>query len=234
MEEVYLLIHNAPRHCIIEGQIYVDIYSLEAKKTVTHAVEDVEIHPKYGADHYGYDMALLKLSRPHVELSTGSDGQYILSSEELNYDWTKSPPMIRLHRYSLDSNSYATCPDLDTDEAREATTLTVIGFGTTQFSFSEGASGISYDQLQGADVKYLSNEECDEKYKSESNLVMPGGKIITDDMLCAYEPRKKRDACQVRTCVHDFGLYPVPMLMLNILSNRAILEVLSQAKSLWT
>jgi len=182
-------------HCITEG-IYVDIYSLEEKKTMTYAIIQTIVHPNYRTDQYGHDMALLKLSKPHVELSTGTDGQYILSSAELNYDWTESPPMIRLHRYSLDSNSYATCPDMDTNEAGEVTTLTVIGFGTTQFSFSSGATGASYDQLQGAKVKYLSNEECDEKYKSKSNLPRPGGKVVTDDMLCAYEPREKRDACQ--------------------------------------
>ena len=198
------MLNHAHSHCIFDGQIYVDIYSLEEKRTVTYAIQDVEKHPDYREDQYGHDMALLKLPKPHVELSTGTDGQYILSPSELTYDWLEHPPMIRLNRYSVDKN-YASCPDLDTNEAREATTLTVIGFGTTNFTVEDGPTGPSYDQLQGAKVKYLSNEECDEKYKSQSNLPRPGGKVVTDDMLCAYDPRKGTDACQVRTCARTFA-----------------------------
>ncbi|KAL9187525.1 hypothetical protein ACHAXT_001628 [Thalassiosira profunda] len=190
-------------HCLGNHAKYVDLYDVQLGRPKTYRIEQTMLHPLFDETVFGYDFGLAVLAENHVEAVTnrrhGEDFWGVKDAEE--YDWANAPPIIRLHRYP-DEGSAATkragCGALSQRQSEEVTTLTVIGYGATKFG-PDGASDPSHSVLQGADVHYLLNEECNEQYAKElDGATLPSrvdGKIITDDMLCAWDNDEGQDAC---------------------------------------
>mmetsp|Transcript_6256 Transcript_6256/g.9702 ORF Transcript_6256/g.9702 Transcript_6256/m.9702 type:complete len:840 (+) Transcript_6256:96-2615(+) len=142
------------------------IWDHSTNKTKLIFVERRVVHPNYSSNLLSNDIELLKLKEPAWDLV--DDG---------NYNWTDHPPAIRLQRYQTPSG----CTSLSQDQAKDITTMTVIGHGTTEFG------GKKSDELLEADVHYVLNSVCQTQYKNED---------ITADMLCASDTEQEQDACQ--------------------------------------
>ena len=178
------------------------------------------MHPKYESDYFGFDYGLILIENAHlnveVETATTSAGKYEYwgLKDVDDYDWEDAPPIVRLHRYSnSDSDDFerkststtasspannVPCSTLTDRQSKETGTLTVIGYGMTKYG-SSGASDQSYTQLQGADVHYMLNSQCNEQYLKAPRGTLPKpkerGMIITQDMLCAWDVSEGQDAC---------------------------------------
>ena len=180
-------------HCLDKYETHVDILDVTTGKPITYEIEQSIVHPQYKDDTIMWDIGLITIKTPHLEVeqvTNSTSGEIYWNLIDNDYDWDNSPPMIRLHRYP-DSNS---CNTLTEDEAKNATTLTVIGYGATTFDKQNGPGDPSYKVLQGADVHYLSNEECNVLYTETTG---DGDTVITDDQMCARKDR----ACIVLSCV---------------------------------
>jgi hypothetical protein len=119
----------------------------------SRAVKSYLSHEDYNDNKMTNDLALIQLNEPALPVTEVDDGAG-LSYWELadNYDWSKTPPIIRLQRYQSPSG----CTSLSQDEAKDITTLLVIGHGTTS------SGGNVSDKLLEADVHYIVNERCEE------------------------------------------------------------------------
>ena len=176
-------------HCLGD-EAYVDIYSVDEKKSKSYKVLKSVIHPRYKQDSFGYDYALIQI-QPHLEVTTNQDengNEYWDLVKE--YSWANSPPIIRLHQYEQTTE----CTALSRGEAKRVTTFTIMGFGRK--SFPNGP--ISYSSLRTADVHYLLNAKCNEMYLKAPPSTLPSknrGMAVTDDMLCANDVEEKQDAC---------------------------------------
>lgn len=213
----------------------MDIYDVITDKPSTHLIKESVIHPKYDTKGFGYDVGLILISSPHLEVekvvrydnegkegkegNNGGKEEYWKLAKKEEYDWRNAPPIVRLHRYDSENNNDATtsktppptttitkitttiqqCTSLTENQSNKLTEMTVIGFGTTSYSSSSGASDPSYSSLQGADVHYLLNDECNDLYLNAPRGSMPPpqkkGHVITDDMMCAYDVEEGQDAC---------------------------------------
>lgn len=193
-------------HCLGKYEAYVDIHSVNAADGApkTYKIEKSVMHPQFDDGVFGYDYGLILIEEVHLEVvvsvSTNSEGEehWSLMDGDL-YDWEDAPPMVGLHRYSqnnVDSSSTRTpstsCTSLSEQESKEVTTLTVIGYGSTKFNTNDGPSDPSYHSLQGAEVHYVTNDECNDLYTSGSGR----NNVISDDQLCASDVVENQDACQ--------------------------------------
>ncbi|KAL7532708.1 hypothetical protein ACHAXR_004792, partial [Thalassiosira sp. AJA248-18] len=206
-------------HCLGKYEKYVDIYNIKKGRPSTYRIVGSVLHPKYEDNYFGYDYGLILLDGPHLDVRTeknGDDEVYwtLNDDDDSLHDWENAPPIVRLHRYSQEedqvvgiatpnNNAKASpkmvdCNSLSETQSRESTLMTVIGYGMTTFG-PGGPGNQSYDDLQGADVNYLLNEDCNEKYLRAPGGMLPPtkvpGEVITDDMICAWDRKEEQDAC---------------------------------------
>ncbi|KAL7547129.1 hypothetical protein ACHAWF_010451, partial [Thalassiosira exigua] len=232
-------------HCLGRYERWVDLLDLsglkgeerrgrgveEGSEAVPYEIERSVVHPKYDPKSFGYDFGLISWERPHlpVEVAPDADGEeaWRLTDAE-GYDWATAPPLARLHRpeavATSAENESGGCASLSEGEAADLTALTVVGYGATRYD-ANGPSRPSHLALQGAEVRYVTNDECDARYlgelrrslagaeegaegpgedhddeerqfaRSVPERALKGGKLVEDDMLCAWDPNEGRDAC---------------------------------------
>lgn len=187
-------------HCI-GSDVYVDMFSVEDDTVKVYEIVDRIIHPQFQREYFGYDYALIKIERPHLDVAVtvrgGSERYWSVMKE---HDWKNKPPIMRLHRYATtiqqsksNIGSTVDCKSLDENKVENVTTLIVLGYGRT--SFPHGPTSHS---LQKADVHYISNKQCNAKYlKAPPNTVSSKmhNEIITEMMMCAVDTEEKQDAC---------------------------------------
>ena len=194
-------------HCLKKYETHVDIYDTQALQPITYKIYKSVQHPKYKRGEFQHDVGLIVIKSTHldVEIVKGDENEYYwnLKSIEL-YNWEDAPPMIRLHHYSSNSgsdndiktdtatkSSSSSCNTLTNQQSESITTLTVLGYGATKFTNSNGPTNPSYYSLQGADVHYITNDECNALYERSSM----GNGVITNDMMCASDFKQQQDAC---------------------------------------
>mmetsp|Transcript_12767 Transcript_12767/g.27737 ORF Transcript_12767/g.27737 Transcript_12767/m.27737 type:complete len:650 (-) Transcript_12767:20-1969(-) len=198
-------------HCLGKYEKYVDIYDVTTGEPRTYRILESLLHPNYDGDAFGYDFGLLLIESTHLEVAvtkddTNNDGEeyWSLVADDGVFDWENAPPIVRLHRYSNGMNDGTTtsttkstsgrnCKSLSDRESNDVTTLTVIGYGSTSYSANSGSGNPSYSSLQGADVHYVSNDECNDLYLKARDKT--SGTIITDDQMCASDVEEGQDAC---------------------------------------
>jgi len=139
------------------------------------------MHPEYDSKKMFHDLALIRLKEPVLPVKEVNDGAgpYWELVDPDQYNWAESTPIIRIQRYQSPSG----CTSLTQDEAKDITTLLVIGHGTTS------SGGDLSGKLLAADVHYVMNSVCEKQY---SEFKYP----ISDDMICASDTTEKQDACQ--------------------------------------
>jgi hypothetical protein len=137
----------------------------------------VVINPSNNPDSLRNDLALMKLSEPHLPVNVVNagtkNGQYWELVDQ--YDWKKSPPILRLQRYQKPSR----CTALTQSQAKDITNMIVIGNGVTELGYPSAA-------VREADVNYILNELCKKQY----------GGSISIDMLCSADTVAMQDSCQ--------------------------------------
>lgn len=200
-------------HCIDDDFNHLDIQdATESGKVTSYTIQQVAIHPKFQEGHFGHDFALLKIDSNHLEVieNVGIDGRsyWSLRRNDGGIDWSR-PPIMRLHRYGHETGEHNnSCENLRNEEsARDITKLSVLGYYTTSnYSNTNSKSKTNkansgFDDIQMADLHYLTNDECNIMYLSAplSALSMTevdsNNRIITDDMMCAMDAVEGQDAC---------------------------------------
>ena len=154
------------QHCVEEDKTeykwkFWDVY---LKKFITYSSKNIIRHPGYN-DWLENDIALVVMDSPILSAATTTDAnghQYWEPSG--TYDWKNAPPMIGIQRYRSPSG----CTSVTREEAYDMTTLEIIGYGV-----DETDKGV-VDDLQMAEIHYVSNEECNDQY---------GSGWVTDDMM---------------------------------------------------
>jgi len=164
-------------HCV-DGGPPTTVSIWNGSRMESRAVKSYLSHEHYDDNDMTNDIALIVLKQPALPVAEVDDGagpHWKLVDN--NYDWLKTPPIIRLQRYQSPSG----CTSLSQDEAKDITTLLVIGYGSTKYGGSVST------KLLEADVHYVANERCELQYGKGS---------ITDDMICAADIVQRQDSCQ--------------------------------------
>jgi hypothetical protein len=144
------------QHCVEEDKTtyHWKFWDVNLKTFKYYSSKNIVRHPGYN-DWLENDIALIILDDPILPVATTSDAnghQYW----ELNgtYDWKNAPPIIGIQRYASPSG----CTSVTREEAYDMTTFQIIGYGV-----DETDKGV-VDDLQMAEIHYVSNEECNDQY----------------------------------------------------------------------
>jgi len=154
------------QHCVEEDKTtyYWKFWDVNLNKFKYYSSKNIIRHPGYN-DWLENDIALVVLDNPILPVATTTDAnEYQYWELNGTYDWNNAPPMIGIQRYASPSG----CTSITREEAYDMTTFQIIGYGV-----DEEDKGV-VDDLQMAEIHYVSNEECNNQY---------GTGWVTEDMM---------------------------------------------------